>query len=51
MINLIRFVFFMIWISGVVIAKGFWSTFFAIFFAPWSWYLVAERLLTVYGIV
>lgn len=37
-----------IWISGVVIAKGFWSTFFAIIVPFWSWYLVAERVVERY---
>lgn len=36
------------WMAGVVIAQGFWSTFFAIFFVPWSYYLVVEHLLTKY---
>jgi len=30
------------WILGVIIAKGFWSTLFSIFFAPWAWYLTLE---------
>jgi hypothetical protein len=34
-----------IWIMGIVIAKGFWSTFFAVIFPLWSWYLVAERIV------
>jgi uncharacterized membrane protein len=40
-----------VWIAGIVLAKGFWSTFFAIFFAPYSWYLVMERVLTMNGII
>jgi hypothetical protein len=27
------------WLVGIVLAKGFWSTFFAIFFIPYAWYL------------
>jgi len=43
---------FIIWVSGVVIAKGFWSTFFAIFTAGlWSTYLVVEKLLQFNGII
>lgn len=35
----------LIWLAGVVLAKGFWSTFFAVIFPLWAWYLVAERLV------
>lgn len=34
-----------VWLMGIVIAKGFWSTFFAVIFPFWSGYLVAERLV------
>jgi hypothetical protein len=33
------------WVCGLVLAKGFWSTLFAIFIPLWAWYLVAERLV------
>jgi len=33
------------WIAGIVIAKGFWSTFFSIVFTPWAYYLVVEHIL------
>lgn len=36
------------WVAGIAIAKGFWSTFFAIFFFPYSWYLVIEKILKFY---
>jgi hypothetical protein len=38
----------LLWLGGVVIAKGFWSTFFAVLFPPWAIYLVAELLLNTY---
>lgn len=38
------------WLAGAVLAHGFWSTAFALFFPPWGWYLIAERLMTHYGI-
>ena len=41
----------MFWIGGIVIAKGFWSVFFAVIFAPYAWYLVIEYLLKYTGIV
>lgn len=39
------------WVSGIIIAKGFWSTFFAIFFFPYGWYLVIEKFLIVQGLI
>lgn len=42
---------FVFWyICGWVIAQGFWST-AACLFPPWALYLVAERLLTMWGII
>jgi hypothetical protein len=40
-----------IWIVGIVIAKGFWSTFFAVIFPLYSWYLVAEHFLLKYSLL
>lgn len=47
------FVIFMLimWISGIVIAKGFWSVFFAITFCPYAWYLVIEKLLLINNLI
>jgi len=33
------------WVAGVVIAQGFWSTFFAILIPFWAWYLLIERIV------
>lgn len=41
-------IFFLIWMCGIVIAKGFWSTLAAIFFFPWAIYLFAELLLNTF---
>lgn len=38
-----------LWIVGLVLAKGFWSTAIGIVFPPWALYLVAERVLQVLG--
>lgn len=35
----------LIWLAGIVLAKGFWSTFFAVIFPLWAWYLIVERLM------
>lgn len=37
------------WLAGIAIAKGFWTTFFALFVAPYSWYLFIERALLNFG--
>jgi hypothetical protein len=39
------------WLVGLVIAKGFWSTFFAVIFPLYSWYLVAEHFLLKYNLL
>ena len=39
------------WIAGVVIAKGAWSTVFAIFFPFWAWYLFIEKLMILAGMI
>jgi len=36
------------WIAGIVIAQGFWSTFFAIIVPFWSYYLVIARIVERY---
>lgn len=33
------------YVSGIVIAKGFWEVFFAVIFPPYSYYLLAEQLI------
>jgi hypothetical protein len=39
-----------IWIAGMVLAKGFWSTFFAVVTCGfWSAYLVEEKLMQMAG--
>jgi len=41
---------FIIWIAGIVLAKGFWSTFFAVItLGFWSAILVMEKTLQVIG--
>ena len=34
-----------LWIAGIVIANGFWSTFFAVIIPVYSWYLLIEAVL------
>lgn len=40
-----------LWITGLVLAKGFWSTFFALIFPPWGWYLIIFTTLMHYGVI
>lgn len=46
--SIVTLFFTLMWIAGIVIAKGFWSTFFAIFIPLWAYYLVVEQLLIKY---
>lgn len=47
---ILSFILLVMWIAGFVIAKGFWSTFFCIF-APYSFYLVIEKIMIMYNII
>ena len=38
-----------VWVAGWVYAQGFWSTFFAVLFPPWGWYLVIEKIIHMMG--
>jgi len=48
--HLIYFIFTTMWIAGIVIAKGFWSTLFSLI-PLWAYYLVIERALQMFGVV
>lgn len=48
MMHLVRLILLFAWLAGIVIAKGFWSTFFAVVFPFWSYYLVVELLVERY---
>jgi len=43
-------VFLVMWVAGWVLAKGFWSTFVSVFFFPYSWYLVVQKIMIAYGL-
>jgi hypothetical protein len=45
---IVSMIFVLMWITGIVIAKGFWSTFFAIFVPLWAYYLVVEQAVIKY---
>ena len=46
---IIKAVLIILWIVGIVLAKGFWSTLFALFVIPWAWYLAVEHILILNG--
>ena len=35
----------LLWLAGIVLAKGAWSVGFAIVIPVWSWYLVVEEVM------
>jgi len=37
-----------LWLLGIIIAKGFWSTFFAVIIPIYGWYLFLERIFTAH---
>jgi hypothetical protein len=39
------------WVIGVVLAQGFWQTFFSILLFPYAWYLTAEKFLHYFGVI
>lgn len=43
--------FLMMWISGAVFAKGAGAVWLCIFFFPYSFYVVLERLFTLWGLL
>jgi len=40
-----------LWVCGIVIANGFWSTFFAIFVPLWAWYVAVEHFLRHFAVI
>ena len=46
--SLTELVFIIWWVAGIVLAKGFWSTLFAVVIPLWSFYLVVEQLVVKY---
>ena len=39
------------WISGIIIANGFFSTLVAVFIPLWGWYLLLERIMQTIGLI
>lgn len=49
--KIVYFIAAVVWICGVVLANGFWSTLFAITIPFWSFYLVAEKIMQAFGLI
>jgi hypothetical protein len=39
------------WVAGMILAQGFWSTFFAVIVPLWSFVIVISTALTHFGIM
>lgn len=37
----------LLWLAGIAVAKGFWSTMISIVFAPYALYLLEEKLVNL----
>ena len=46
--SLVKLILLVAWVAGIVIAKGFWSVFFAVIIPVWGYYLVVEQLMLRY---
>ena len=46
-----RFLLVILWVYGIILASGFWSTLFAVLLPIWSWYLAVEHLVTKFGLL
>lgn len=42
---LVNFALLVAWLAGINLATGFWSTFIAVVFPLWAWYLLVERMV------
>ncbi len=40
-----------LWVVGVIIAQGFWSTLFAFLIPFYAWYLVIGHIIIKYGLL
>jgi len=40
-----------LWVAGVVLAQGFWTTFFAFLLPFYAWYIVIEQVIIKYNLL
>jgi hypothetical protein len=51
MSDIVKLILWLTWVAGIVLAKGFWWTCLAIILPLYSWYLVAEKIMILNGII
>ena len=39
------------WVAGIVVANAGWSTFFAVVFPPWAFYVLIEYIFKLWGVL
>jgi len=39
-----------LWIVGIIIAKGFWQTFFSVLIFPYAWYIAIKHFMVIAGL-
>ena len=49
--HILSLVLIIVWVSGIVLAKGFLSTLFSVLAPPWAYYLVIEKVMIYYGVI
>ncbi|HET8686456.1 MAG TPA: hypothetical protein VFM18_07305 [Methanosarcina sp.] len=40
-----------LWVAGIVLAKGFWLTVLAVCFPLYAWYLIVEKIMIIAGLI
>lgn len=48
---LVKLILIAAWVAGIVLAKGIWSSALAVIMPLYSWYLIAERIMEVTGLI
>jgi hypothetical protein len=43
--GIVAFIVLFTWLAGIAIAKGVWSTIFAVLIPPYAWYLLVEKII------
>jgi len=49
--ELVYFISMLVWMHGLVLAEGFWQTFFGIVVFPYSYYMVVKYYLIMFGLI
>lgn len=49
--DILQLLFVITWVSGIILANGFWSTLFALCIPLWALYLVIEKIFNAIGVL